>query len=263
MAKTVTTRRECDLAAPISAYLTAQGYTVRSEVNDCDLTAVKDETLVVVELKKQFSVDLLIQATDRQRIADTVYVGLPVEGPIARWGRYDKRWRGIEHILKRLELGLILVHFPQAADLPPTVEVALHPVAEPRPRRRPKVRHLVLREIAGREAGDYNVGGSTKTAILTAYREQAIHIVCLLDKHGPLAPVALRRLGACPRTPSILLRNVYGWFDRLERGVYGLKPGTRDEIALTYPGVAAYYAQKVDAALDPAATPNAEAGECS
>jgi hypothetical protein len=27
-----------------------------------------------------------------------------------------------------------------------------------------------------------------------------------------------------PRAPAILLRDVYGWFARIERGVYGLTP---------------------------------------
>ena len=125
-------RRESDLAPPIQEYLEANGYTVRSEVRNCDITAVKEDDLIVIELKKGFTTDLLIQATDRQRSADSVYVALPAEGELAKRSRFSKRWRGIEHLLKRLELGLIVVTF--ADDAPPTVEVVFHPIPQPKPR---------------------------------------------------------------------------------------------------------------------------------
>jgi hypothetical protein len=255
--KPLVQRRECDLSPPIQSYLAAQGYTVRSEVNDCDITALDGENLIVIELKKSFSTDLLIQATDRQRIADTVYIALPVEGTHQRKDRYSKRWRGIEHLLKRLELGLILVHFPEDTDAPPVVEVVFHPVADPKPRRKTKRRQAVLREIAER-SGDYNVGGTGGRAILTAYREQAIFIACCLDRHGPLSPSALRALGTSAKTQSILLRNVYGWYERLERGLYALRPAGREQIAQTYPGLAALYAAKVEEVLMPGGKPLAE-----
>lgn len=233
-------RRESDLAAPICEYLCAQGYTVRSEVNGCDITAVQGEDLVVIELKKGFSTDLLIQATERQRIADSVYIAIPAEGSLAKAARYDKRRRGIEGLLKRLELGLILVHFPDDADAPPSVEVVLHPVKEVKPRRAPKVRRAVLREIRARSA-DYNVGGSTGRKLLTAYREQCIHLAVLLEKHGPLSPADLRAYGACEKAQNMLFKNVYDWFERLERGVYGLRARTVEELDQDWPQVTAHY----------------------
>ncbi len=238
-------RLECDLSPPIQRYLSAHGYTVRSEVNGCDITALDGDRLIVIEMKKSFSTDLLIQAAERQRVADSVYVALPVEGSPQRRDRHSKRWRGIERLLKRLEIGLLLVHFPDDRDAPPVVELVFHPVSVPRPRRKPGVRHAILREIAGR-SGDYNVGGTGGRAILTAYREQAIFIACCLERSGPMTPRALRALGASPKTQSILFRNVYGWFERLERGVYALRPAGREEIAHAYPGVAAVYAAKLD-----------------
>ena len=239
-------RRECDLGPPIAAYLTHQGYCVRSEVNHCDITATQENTLLVVELKKNFSTDLLIQAIDRQRIADLVYVALPIEGHLSRRDRYGKRWKGVEQLLKRLGLGLFLVGFPPDTDAAPTVEVVFHPISEPPPRKRPKSRASVLREIAGR-SGDYNVGGAVGRPILTAYREQAIFIACALDKYGPQKPTQLRARGTCLKTQAILHRNVYNWFERLDRGLYALKASGKDEIAQTYPGLAAVWAQKLDA----------------
>jgi len=83
--------RETDLYGPINDYLTAQGYTVRSEVLGCDIAATKGEDLVVIELKRSFCISLLLQATQRQRVADSVYVAIPK--PPDRERR--ARWRHI------------------------------------------------------------------------------------------------------------------------------------------------------------------------
>lgn len=238
-------RRECDLFAPIAAYLCAHGYTVRAEVKNCDITAVKNDELIIIELKKGFSTDLLIQATQRQRIADTVYVALPVEGAAQRRERYAARWRGIEHLLKRLEIGLILVSFPSDTDAPPLVEVVFHPITEHKIRRSPKTRRAILREIAGR-SGNYNTGGATKRPLVTAYREQALFIACCLARFGPLAPADLRaRCGTAPNTQNILYKNVYDWFERQERGVYALRKGARETICADYAPLVAHFQQKI------------------
>jgi hypothetical protein len=240
-------RRECDLAAPICAYLTAQGYTVRSEVNSCDITATQGDDLVVIELKRNFSTDLLIQAIERQRVADSVYVAIPLEGELAKQGRFGKRWRGIERLLKRLGLGLILVTFAQPPDGASFVEVAFHPIEEQKPRRKPHQRKSILREIAGR-SGDYNLGGSTKRQILTAYREQAIFIALCLDRFGPMTPCGLRTCGASPKTQNILFRNVYGWFERLDRGLYAVRPQVTAHLMQTWPQATAHHAARLDTA---------------
>ena len=212
-------------------------------MNDCDITAVRGEELIVIELKKQFSTDLLIQATDRQRISDSVYVALPVER--GRSGK-ARRWTEIERLLQRLELGLILVHFSPDSTTPPEVEIARHPPDTPtRPARKPKARALLLREIAGRTAGDYNVGGVSKRSILTAYREQCIFLVCCLEQFGPSSPAALRAREATAKAQTMLHRDVYGWFERLGRGKYGLRPETYELVATAYPGVVAFCREKL------------------
>ncbi|MCP4244022.1 MAG: hypothetical protein GY772_26015 [bacterium] len=66
------TLKETDLYPPLHDYLVAQGYTVRSEVNDCDVTATKDEDLIVIEIKRSLNLTLLAQAARRQRITDSV-----------------------------------------------------------------------------------------------------------------------------------------------------------------------------------------------
>ncbi|MCY0876177.1 MAG: DUF2161 family putative PD-(D/E)XK-type phosphodiesterase, partial [Firmicutes bacterium] len=170
---------ETDLYAPVRDLLLAQGYTVRAEVNGCDLVAVRDEHMVIVELKTAFNTALLIQAADRQRIADEVYIAIPRPDKSLR----SARWEGILHLLRRLELGLIFVRLPQTRNRSVAqAEIALLP--EPYiGKRQTRVRKKILRETVHRSA-DYNVGGSTRTPLITAYRERAVHIACCLAHFG-------------------------------------------------------------------------------
>jgi len=214
--------RETDLYEPIRDYLMAQGYTVRSEVHHCDVTASKGDDLIVIELKRQFGVDLLIQATARQRITDSVYVAFPKPAINGR-GRH---WRGVQRLIRQLELGLILVDFGNASE--PKVNVVYHPLPYRR-RKRSKSRRAVIQEIAAR-SGDYNRAGSHGAPLMTAYRENAFLIACCLDRFGPTAPRQLRALGAGAKTLSILYNNVYGWFERVDRGVYSLSAQGREEV---------------------------------
>src|SRR3546814_8044513 len=88
------TMRETDLAAPVVAFLAGQGYAVKSEVGACDLVAVRDgEPPVVVELKRRFSLDLLLQGVDRLAMTDAVYLAFPADSAGDAW----KRRRSDEH----------------------------------------------------------------------------------------------------------------------------------------------------------------------
>lgn len=212
---------ETDLFGPVSHWLTENGYTVRSEVLDCDITAVKSDELVVVELKRNFTTSLLIQATARQRITDSVYVAIPRP----RESPASKKWRGIRHLLRRLELGLIFVKVRRRK---PTVQIVFHPVPFDR-KKRGASRRAVIREMNGRSA-DFNHGGSSGVPLVTAYREQAIHIACCLERSGPLSPRELREQGTGPKTLSILYNDFYGWFERIDRGLYALRSGAEKEL---------------------------------
>ena len=182
-------------------------------MNHCDITAVKGDDLIVIELKRRLGVDLLVQATDRQSITDSVYVALP--GPLKSNSR--SQWRQRIRLLRRLELGLIVVTFKKTG---PAVEVICHP--QPYQRRRlARRKRAVLEEINNR-SGSFNQGGSVNRKLVTAYRENAIQIACCLEGLGPLSPKRLRSLGTGPKTQSILSNNHYKWFQRVDRGVYDL-----------------------------------------
>ena len=55
--------------------------------------------------------------------------------------------------------------------------------------------------------------------MITAYRQQALACAAFLSA-GPDSPRDLRTVA--PDAGRILLRNVYGWFERTQRGVYQL-----------------------------------------
>jgi hypothetical protein len=215
--------QESDLAGPLYAHLADLGYTVRSEVKDCDIAAVKGEDLLIIELKKTLNLPLLVQAVRRQRMTDSVYVAIP--RPSNKW-KWWKESRGAQHLLRRLELGLILVSLDSGK---PPVEIVFHPLPFAR-KKRGTSRRAVLEEIAHRTA-DYNRAGSTRTKLATAYRENAIHIACCLLVHGKSTPAELRALGTGPKTLSILHFNAYGWFERVAHAVYDLSAHGKADLA--------------------------------
>jgi hypothetical protein len=230
---------EVDLYKPIQTYFTKEGFEVYGEVNDCDIAAVKDDELVVIELKLTLNVELLVQATKRQRLTDHVYIAIPKP----KYKLRSKRWTDICHLLKRLELGLIVVSFSGNRK---KTEVLFHPTSFDRKksmRQNKRKRASLLKEIDGRSA-DYNVGGSTRTKIMTAYKENCIQIAAYLERYGPLSPKNLRDLGTGEKTSSILTKNFYHWFEKVKRGIYVISDKGRKEIE-DYPELVSYYLEKI------------------
>jgi len=225
--------RETDLYPPIAEHLGSLGYTVRSEVANCDITAARGDELIIVELKRNFSTELLIQAAKRQRMTDSVYVALPRQ-------KNARKLRGMKHLLRRLELGLIFVSLNGRKKS--RVEVAFHPVPFQRQKRK-SARRAVLREISER-SGDFNEAGCCRRKLVTAYRENAIQIACCLDRLGPLSPKQLRALDTGPKTLSILYSNFYGWFERIDRGVYALSTQGQTELS-EYAALVRRYARRL------------------
>lgn len=242
-------QRETDLYAPLRDFLTAQGYTVRGEVQHCDLTARRGDELVIVELKLRANLDLLVQATARQRLTGTVYVALP--RPTSRAD--VARERGVRRVLRQLELGLLWVaHGPGG----PHVEVVFHPLPAER-RRQPAKRAALLHELE-RRSGDFNPGGSTRRKLLTAYRESALRVAWWLSRRGALSPRELRARGTGPATLGLLRRNVYGWFERLDRGIYGLTAAGRQALK-DYAALVAQWHEEAPASAAPPSVASAAA----
>ncbi len=200
---------ETSLYPAVKRFLEAAGFDVKGEVKGCDVVAVRigeSLTLAIVEMKLGFNLELLLQATDRMRAANEVWLAVPA----TRRGR-DRDPR-VHRLCRLLGFGLMAVN--AARD---RVEV----LAEPGPYRpRPDLKRTArLLSEHMRRKGDPSPGGSTRQPVMTAYRQQALACAALL-KAGPARPRELRTVA--PDAGGILLRNVYGWFERTGRGVYRL-----------------------------------------
>jgi hypothetical protein len=213
--------REEDLYLPVKAYLEGQGYDVKAEIRDCDIVARRGtEPLVIVELKTAFTLPLVLQGIDRLALSDDVYLAVGVPAKPAPGSLWRRERRGILRLCRRLGLGLLAVHQP-AGDTA-LVEPLLDPLPyRPRPDRRRQ--GLLLKEFALR-VGDRNTGGMNRRPIVTAYRQAALGCADHLRKHGPTKASHVARATNVGQAAAIMRRDVYGWFQRIERGVYALSP---------------------------------------
>ena len=226
---------ESDLFEPVKVLFEGMGYMVNAEVKDCDITATRDDELIIIELKKNLSVHLLSQALVRQKSGATVFVAVP------KPKNYNaKAFRDTLYVLKKLELGLIFVNLKDDFSFAEIVYEPLPfvPVQENR-----KKRDAILKEIKGRSI-DKNIGGVTKKKIATAFCERNIHIACTLDCYGNLSPAKIRDITGIEKAYTILSMNTYKWFYKVEKGVYGITDKGRKEI-LEYPELEEYHTKKL------------------
>lgn len=193
---------------------------MHAEVGHCDVAAQRDGELVLIEMKRSVTLDLLVQAVRRQEAHASVYAAVPAP-PVM-----DKRWRERARLFRLLELGLLLVYLKPSVE---RVEVLFHPMPAKRQKRAAATRAL-LKEMAGRSSS-LNQGGSHRRKLVTAYREQALGLAVALSVTGPTSPKALRNCGCSERSGVILSGNVYGWFERISLGVYGLTPAGRKALS--------------------------------
>ena len=203
---------ESDLYAPVKALLEGQGYVVKGEVRGCDVVAVRGkEPPVVVELKRTFGLGLVLQGVDRLALTDLVYLAV---------GQWPKQMKNVKKLCKRLGLGFIVVVKDKA-------DVVLDP-APYVPRQNKRKAGRMLGEHA-RRVGDPNLGGQAMRApLMTAYRQEALRCAELLAEKGPMKVAALRAACDAPKAAQILQQDVYGWFERVERGVYAITPKGRE-----------------------------------
>jgi hypothetical protein len=200
--------KETDLYLPIKRFLEAQGYTVKAEVRSCDVVAVRgEEGPVIVELKVGFTLNLLLQGIDRLTITDHVYLAIAEPKRAMR--------QDLVKLCRRIGLGLITVRGDSVEALADPVPYA--------PRRDVKRKTLLLKEFT-RRAGDPNSGGSNRRPLMTVYRQDALRIARHISVNGASKVATLRAEANVDRAGGILRDDVYGWFQRESRGIYGLSP---------------------------------------
>jgi hypothetical protein len=201
---------ETALYPTVKRFLEAAGFQVKGEIHGCDIVAVQageePQRLAIVEMKLGFNLELLLQAVDRLRVADEVWLAVPATG---RGRDRDPR---VHRLCRLIGLGLMAVNIARDR-----VDILAEPGPyRPRPNQRRRAR--LLSEHA-RRRGDPSAGGSTRQPVMTAYRQQALACAEML-RAGPGRPRDLRAVA--PDAGRILLRNVYGWFERTQPGRYRL-----------------------------------------
>ncbi|WP_454628990.1 DUF2161 domain-containing phosphodiesterase [Bradyrhizobium cenepequi] len=206
---------ETSLYLPVKRFLEKLGFTVKGEIGGCDLVALSgdDPPIVVVgELKLTFNLELILQAVHRAGACDEIWIAAKLSTR-GKGRESDARYR---NLCRRLGFGMLGV--TSAGE----VEVLVKPPTTA-PRRDPKKRSRLVAEH-NRRKGDPVMGGSTRSPIMTAYRQQALACASALA-NGPRRVRDLRI--DIPDAGKILLHNVYGWFDRAERGIYVLTDAGR------------------------------------
>ena len=201
---------ETALYLPVKRFLEKLGFAVKGEIGGCDLVGLKGDdppVVVICELKLSFNLELLLQAVDRAGACDEVWLAAKLSAR-GKGRENDARYR---NLCRRLGFGMLAV--TNSGD----VEVIVTPPTTA-PRRNPKKRSRLVSEHRRRK-GDPVLGGSTRAPIMTAYRQQALACAFAMTD-GPRRVRDLKP--EIPDAPKILQHNVYGWFDRAERGVYVL-----------------------------------------
>ncbi|RIX52976.1 hypothetical protein D3P08_09985 [Paenibacillus nanensis] len=220
--------REEELYEPIKRYYEKQGFQVKSEVMHCDLVAIhpsRNET-VIVEMKKTFNLALLLQGIERLRLNSDVV--LAVERNRKKKGAHNQRFGDLTELCRMLGLGLMTITFYKTKE--PVIEWLCQPGDPPIRGVRHRRRERLLLEFKER-SGDYNVGGSSGRKLVTAYREKALRCAYVLHKRGPSAPRDVAAATGFSRSGELMRTNHYGWFQRIDRGKYGLLPSGEEALS--------------------------------
>jgi len=239
-------RHETELYAPLKVFFERQGYVIKGEVRTCDMVGIRaeGEQPLIVEMKKSFNLSLLLQGVQRLKLSPNVY--LAVERCRDKKGAVNQRWGELSELCRRVGVGLITVVFYKTKA--PLVEVLVEAGELPPQRRSGGRRQERLLYEFHERSGDYNVGGSTRVKLVTAYREKALRVAAALaaleaEAYGPvlsgieaetagsaspgppgITPAVLRKRSGVPGAAAILQNNYYGWFIRRMRGRYSLTP---------------------------------------
>lgn len=203
---------EKELYEPVKQLLESKGYAVKAEVKDIDVFGVKEAHTIAVELKTNVSLKLIYQAIDRQKMCDKVYIALPKTA----FKSHQANIRQFVYLLKRLDIGLISVSNNMATLF---MESEGFDLAKSKSQNKRKKRAL-LKEFSLRTS-DENVGGM-KGKKMTHYREKVLKIANYLYAFKEKSPKEIKAYTGVADTPSILQKNYYLWFKKVDRGIYTL-----------------------------------------
>ena len=212
--------RETDLYPPVKSFLEDQGYVVKAEVGAADVVAIRgDDPPVVVELKLGFSLALFHQCVERLKVSDDVYLAVAHKP-----GKpFYKAVKANTVLARRLGLGLLTVRLSDGL-------VSVHCDPGPyAPRKNAKRKTSLLREFARRQ-GDPNDGGQTRAGLITTYRQDALKLAIYLFEAGASKGADVARETDVKRATAMMRDNHYGWFEKVEKGIYGITQDGADAV---------------------------------
>ncbi len=166
---------------------------------------------IIVEMKTGFTLSLFHQAIKRQIMTDQVYIAVPRKTgkPALVAIRRNKM------LCRRLRIGLLTVRMK-------TGQVDMH--CEPKPfipKKQKAKKTKLLKEFASRH-GDPNAGGMTSVGMMTSYRQGALRCAKVLHDEGACKGSYVAKMAGFEKATSLMAANHYGWFERVDKGIYGL-----------------------------------------
>ncbi len=206
--------KEMQLYPPVKAFWTAKGYRVKGEVGAADIVAMKGEDdIIITELKTGFSLSLFHQAVHRQSMTDQVYICVPkLSGKTGLTAMRKNKM-----LCRRLGIGLLTVCLKTDA-------VVSHVEPGPFTPRKIKARKTKLIDEFERRHGDPNAGGMTMSGVMTTYRQGALRCAKVLHDEGACKASYVAKMAGVEKARMTMANNHYGWFEKIDRGIYGLTP---------------------------------------
>ncbi len=201
---------ETDLYLPVKRFIEGLGFEVKGEVGGCDVLALRDgdpPVLVVCELKQTFKTS---NSSCRRWTAPW------------RWTKSGSQ-RGSRNAAQdaRTMRGSAISAAGWASGCWRRKREPGRDSAQPRRvlTTQGSPASVALVEEHRRRRGDPVAGGGSKQPVMTAYRQGALACAAAMVD-GPKRPRDLKPI--FEKAPAMLRDNVYQWFTRVDRGLYGL-----------------------------------------
>ena len=144
-------------------------------------------------------------------MTDQVYIAVPRKTGKAAMVAIRRN----KMLCRRLGIGLITVRLKDGA-------VVVHCEPAPFTPRKIKARKTkLLAEFESRH-GDPNQGGMTSSGMMTSYRQGALRCAKVLYDEGACKASYVAKMAGFEKARNCMAANHYGWFEKVDRGVYGL-----------------------------------------
>ncbi len=203
-------QKEVEMYEPVKKKLEQMGCTVRSEIKDCDIVAMRGEEMIIVEMKKSFNITVVYQAMDRRSITPNVYVAIPRPSSLR-----EKSTRMMLRLLNELGIGLITVGNNSMRN----VDIWVEPKSSIRVN---KKRTGIVKAEFEQRTEDRNIGGSTGKKLVTAYTEASVLALCHMEIYDKMRISDIKKFGYPEKMKNALHSNAFGWFERSGRYDYGM-----------------------------------------